>query len=606
MSCRDAQGVLSCLVLGLLLAGCAKRPVAVERIAVPPFENQTADPDLDWMSRGFAEALTLHLAGSAGAHVFRLGSLRDAAGARATHVVHGYFTRAGARLRVETVLEDAGRVRMVKRVSAAGEGVLPAAQAIAAGLKARARPFGASREAALRAYVEGLTAGDAGAAAEAFQRAVTEEADFGAAYLAWAQRLAASGDAGGAREVMARAGRRGKRIAEIERARLAVLAAALEGDRAAERRALLALAQAVPADSDVFRRLGDLAVSARRQADAASFLQQASARDPDHPLLLNQLGYAQSHAGDLNGAVRSLRRYQKLRPEEANPLDSLGDVHYHWGRFAEAERYYLEAWRKDPLFLGGGEPYKAAWARLMRGDRKGADDLLGKYVATRKASGDPLAEFRRAEWEYVTGRRREAAARVEGLTKGAAAVPAWVQLGMWSLDAGQRESARQYAARAAAAARDPAAGLMARVCQFLAGPEAGAAEWTLRAERAFPEAAHQAVRRSALMYALLFSRQFGAALPLLRELYEQTPATSSEPVNVLLAWALIETNRAGEAAELLKTYPLPYPGAEQPFHCLSFPRFFRLRGMVLEKEGRHAEAQAAYRLFEMLGGAAQS
>jgi len=150
---------------------------------------------------------------------------------------------------------------------------------------------------------------------------------------------------------------------------------------------------------------------------------------------------------------------------------------------------------------------------------------------------------------------------------------------VWKLDEGDRKRARECAARAAAAARDPAAGLMARLSQYLAGEEAGAAEWVARAERAFPSSAESMLRRAALAYALLLTRQYAAALPALEELHARTPSSANEPTNVLLAWALIQTGRGSEVGELLDWYPAPQPGAEQPFACLSFPRVLQLREM---------------------------
>jgi tetratricopeptide (TPR) repeat protein len=454
--------------------------------------------------------------------------------------------------------------------------------------------------------VEALEAPDARAAADAFERAAKASPGFGAIYVAWAQRLSGAGDPHGARQVIAEAAANSSQIPQVERARLALLSATLEGNRAAQQGALKALAQAMPADGDVLIRLGDQAMTFRRHADAVEAYLKAADRDPGNALLLNQLGYAQGYARDLAGAVRSLERYRKLRPEDANPLDSLGDVHYYLGRFAEAEKCYLEAWRRDAGFLGGGEPYKAAWARLMQGNRAGADDLFGKYIQVRRAARDPLAELARAEWEYLTGRRSEAVGLLEQLGKELGSAAAWVQLSVWSLEAGDRQRAREYAARAAAAARDPGSALMARVGQFLAGTEASAADWTSAAQRTFPDAARGMLGRTALAYALLLGGHYPAALPLLQELHNETPAGSGEPLNVLVAWALIETGRVAEVGDLLDTYPVRRPGAEQPFSILSFPRLFRLRGIMLEKQGRKAEAQAAYRLYKALGGVTRS
>lgn len=574
-----------------------------------PFENLAGDPGLDWMSRGLAEAVLLGMSGSPRAHAFVVPSLRDTPAARPTHILHGYYARHGTNLRVEALLEAAGSNRMVKRVAAAGPvgaGAAPLAHALVGELDGRAPPPPGPPEAALHAYVEGLQAADRPLAAQAFQRAVHADAGFGPAYVAWAQRLAAEGDSSGAREVISRAREAGGRIQPRERARLADLAAALDGDRAAQHRALLELAQATPADPDAFRRLGSVETLLRRYADAVASYRKALERDPDNVLFLNQLGYAQAYAQDLAGAAGTLERYREQRPEEANPSDSLGDVHYYLGRFREAEGHYLDANRKDPWFLGGGTLWKAAWARLMTGEVKAADELCGKYLQLRKAGGDGLAELRQREWEYLTGRRPQAVTRLESLARGPVGSLACSQLVIWSLSAGDRERAQRYVRCATAGARDPAAAMLARTCQFLVQPAAPADEWTARAERFFPGPTQATLRRSALAHALLLAGQFTAALAPLKELYQQTPASSPEPVNVLLAWALIEAGRIPEAGPLLETYPIPEPAFQQPFSCLSFPRLFRLRGVFLEKQGRAAEAKASYRLYEELGGAGRS
>jgi len=606
VSCSRKIGILACV---FLLAGCSKKPPAFQRVAVLPFENLAADPGLDWMSRGLTEAVLLGMSGSPQTQAFLVPSLREAPGARPTRILHGYYVRRGAGLRVEALLEEAGSGRMVKRVAAAGPvgaGAAPLAQALVAELDGRAPPAPAPAEAALRAYVEGLQAPDRPSAAQAFERAVRADAGFGPAYVAWAQRLAAEGDPSGAREVISRAREAGGRIQPRERARLADLVAALDGDRAAQYRALLDLAQAAPADPDVFRRLGSVETLLRRYPDAVASYRKALERDPDNVVLLNQLGYAQAYARDLAGAAGTLERYRAQRPEEANPSDSLGDVHYYLGRFREAAGHYLEAIRKDPWFLGGGTLWKAAWARLMAGEVSAANELCQKYVQLRKAGGDSLAELRQGEWEYLTGRRGQAVTRLERLARGPAASLACSQLVIWSLNAGDRERAQRYVHCATAGARDPAAAMLARTCQFLAQPAAPADEWTARAERFFPGPTEATLRRSALAHALLLAGQFAAALAPLKELHGQTPASSPEPVNVLLAWALIEAGRFAEAGPLLETYPLPEPAFQQPFSCLSFPRLFRLRGVLLEKQGRRAEATASFRLYEELGGAGRS
>lgn len=585
----------------LLLAGCRGSEVRFQRIAILPFENLTGDASLDWMSRGFSELVNLHIIGSATVQPIQAASLRETAGLGATQILHGYFSQIGESLRVEAALEDVTGRRMVRSASAMGpraQGIAPLASAVAIEVAGSARPLGALNEAGLKAWVEGLSSTDPAAAREALQRAVASAPDFGAAYVTWAQWLLGRDDRAGAQRVIRAAGQR--QLPEIERARLSYIESLLDRGRTEQYQALLALSRVTSADPEVFRDLAQMDLAAHRYPAAVDGYQKAVTRAPESVLLWNELGYARSYTRDLPGAIEALRRYQQLRPQEANPLDSLGDAHFYLGRFLEAEKFYLEGYSKQPGFLGGGELFKAAWARLMSGDRQAAETSWQKYLEFRRSAGDPLVEYRQAEWEFLTGRRKAAIARLERVAEGPAASLARSQLSIWSLVSGDLERARQYATRALEASRPPAARLLPALCRFLSQPPASAGEWQVRAERAFPDPAHAAAKQFTLACALLLGKHPAAAVPLARQLYEQTHPSSSEQVNVLLAWALIDSQRFGELGELLNTYPIPRPDTEQPFLALSFPRVFLLRGIYLEKQGRKQEAEASYKLYTEL------
>ena len=589
------------LCLCLLLAGCRGSEVRFQRIAILPFENLTGDASLDWMGRGFSELAGLHITGSPTAQPVQAAALRETAGLGATQILHGYFSKIGESWRVEAVLEDAGSRRMVRWAAAAGPasgGIAPLASAVTLQVAGSARPLGALDEAGLKAWVEGLSSADPAAAREALQRAAASAPDFGAAYVTWAQWLMAHGQRAGAQQVIRAAGQR--QIPEVERARLRYLESVLEKGRAEQYQALITLSRVTPADPEVFRNLAQMDLAVHRYPAAVDSYQKAVARTPESVQLWNELGYARSYTRDLPGALEALRRYQQLRPLEANPLDSQGDVHFYMGRFLEAGKFYLEGYGKQPGFLGGGELFKAAWARLMSGDRPAADSSFQKYLAFRRSAGDPLIEYRQAEWEFLTGRRPAALARLERFAKGPAASLAFSQLSIWSLVSGDPERARQYAAQALTAARQPASRLLPALCSFLSQPPASAGEWQARAERDFPDPAQLPAKQYVLACALLLGKHSAAALPLARQLYGQTPPSSPDPVNVLLAWALIDSQRFAELGELLNTYPVPRPDSEQPFLALSFPRVFFLRGVYLEKQGRKQEAQASYKLYTEL------
>ena len=128
---------------------------------------------------------------------------------------------------------------------------------------------------------------------------------------------------------------------------------------------------------------------------------------------MNELGYAEMYAGALTAATTALDEYRRIRPSDPNALDSLGDVNFYFGQFAAAEQYYRQAFDKDNAFNGGAALMKAAHAHLRTGDTSGADALFNQYLEARRKDNDQLTELRRAEWEFITGRRKRAAERLK-------------------------------------------------------------------------------------------------------------------------------------------------------------------------------------------------
>jgi Flp pilus assembly protein TadD len=507
----------------------------------------------------------------------------------------------GGRVHVEAVLEDAVRVRHLGTIRAsapAGE-LLPLAQAVAREIDPGARPLPTSSPRAFEAYIAAIGASDPAAADAGYDRALGADPRFGVAYLAWIQSLLARGEGARAARVLAAARQNAAGFQSIEWAQLDLTASLLARDRAGERRALVALTRADPADASVYRRLSDLDAAAHSYRDAAAFCQKAFEREPTEVLLLNQLGYLRAWAGDLDGAVEALERYRSLRPAEANPLDSRGDVFYWFGRFAEAEQAYREAYTKDASFEGGAEPYKIAWTRLMQGDLKGADASFAEFFQARKSAGDTLVEYRQAQWEHLTGRRSQAFVRLERFASSAQPVEAslsYAQLAIWTVEGRDRQRARDYAAKASASLP------VVLLARFLAQPAAPAAEWSARAAGAFPAPAQAGFRRLALAYASLLSQDFAAAVGPLQEIYDATQPSSPDWPAVPLAWALIETGQAGRVSPLLSGNQAPNPAAESPLRSLIFPRALYVRASLAAKQGRREEAQADLKLFSKYGG----
>jgi hypothetical protein len=241
-------------------------------------------------------------------------------------------------------------------------------------------------------------------------------------------------------------------------------------------------------------------------------------------------------------------------------------------------------------------------ARLMTGDRAGADGLSEKYVQARYATQDPAAPLFRAQWKFLSGRRREGYRDLEALAGHEAAGPVralaaevHTQLSVWSLYMGDRGAAQTHARAAVGTVQG------AVLAAFLAAPPASPAEWTARAEKMAPRPEQAAVRDFVLIQALLLGRQFAQAMPVLRRSYENAAPTNPE-MPVLLAWAELETGQAADAAALLALNPIPQPDGISPFAACCFPRLFFLRGRAAEKQGRPDAARANYKLFLDLSG----
>ena len=490
-------------VLALVLAACSKSQAPLRpQIVVLRFENLTGNPALDWMERGAARQIAAQLGqASAADSPLSTEERQSAVAAGVTRFLHGYISRSGDRLRLRADLEDTSLQKFALSAESAGPvsaGLLPLADDVARQLDPGAHRSGAKNEPALEAYVAGLNATDAPAAIESLERAIAADPDFGAAYLSLIQLSLSRQDRAGAERFLAVARARGEAISPVDRARLDVAAAQLSGNPDALSQSLAALSRLTPADLSLLRNLANAELGARRYAPAIEYFKKALAIEPGDPALLNSLGYAYAYLGDLDRAVQSLREYERVRPNDANPLDSLGEVHFYRGRFAESEKFYRQAYEKDPAFLNSGPLMRAAFARLMTGDPSGAETIFAEYEAARRAARDPVIEMTRARWDYLRGERAAAIRKMQSFASSTqvreAAGLADCTLTVWLLDAGDPASAAQHTA-----------------CRFLTDKNAAS----------FPNPLMRA-------YTLLFAKDYEQAAVVLREILareRQVPPT---------------------------------------------------------------------------------
>ncbi len=556
------------MAAGLLVSCQRKEDRGIERVAILPFENLSTDNTIDWVGPVISAMLVEQTSASTHVFAYRTEDIRDARLSGAVRVVQGYYSRGAGRLNVHAVIED---LRTRRNVEAIGDAVPLGSintitDRLAKTIDSRTRPFGSQNGGALRAWGESLTAVDASTRIAALRRSIAADPNFGRAYLDLASLFAATGDRAQTEAVLKQADERMSQFTDLERARIELLESGVRQNERQRREALVALTRLVTTDVQAIRTLAQSEMNAHRYDAAADLSKSAVAIDPDNATLLNDLGYAESYRGNLDGARSALERYRALQPTQANPLDSLGEVYFAAGRFAEAEKYFLDAQRLDPTFLGGIELEKAALARYLQQNRNGADELYAQFDKLRRSRQDAAIDVRKAEWLAITGRAAEGLAVAETAARSAnseVAAYALCHLSLWAADAGDFTKAAALALRASQMARTPAILSIATLCRLIADP----------ARKNDPT-----VPPLARAYASLFTKDAANAVVLLKPMYDQSSPGNDGDIRTLYAWALSETGRRAETSELLKRYFIPIgAGDDTILTTHAFPHFVSLR-----------------------------
>lgn len=576
----------------VLLTSCsAHQSAAPERLAILPFENLTSDPKIDWLATASAAALVFDLTGLRHTYAFRVGAIRSAYDERAVRVLEGNFEVVAGQLAVHACIEDLPRRKILRQFSLSGplqDGIIPLMNQLAKQIDPDARPFSTRDPAAFASFGQALSAADAPAQARLLRTASIQDPNFSTAIADLGQALLVTGDPANAEKILTSGAQRAAN--PIDRGQLAYLAASARKDPGAQEKSLANLAQLTPADPNVFRKLAQVHLLQHQYTEAVRDYQTVTRLDPEDPAAFNFLGYAQAYAQDLEGARQSLGMYRKLAPKgDINPIDSLGEVSFYLGDFAGAERAFLEAHRSNPVARAGAELLKAAQARLMTGDRSGADKMFEQYMGQYRAAQDRAqGEYQRAQWEFLTGRRKQALARLQILLPSADSNTAALldsQLSIWNLQTGSRKAAAGFAVEASKKATTPALQGLSALCRFLSAPA------LVRSNNNLADA-----------LALVFLGRFAEAVPPLEALYRETPPDSNAQVRTLLAWAYTNAGRTRDASALVDLYPIPLPGGEALFASMIFPRFLQVRSAVLESQSHRDQAQNTMKLFQEYAG----
>ena len=390
----------------------------MERTAILPFQNLSGDTTADWIASAGSRIVTDELLGSPSDLPIQAAALRDAYASGATQLVHGYVEKRRHGFHFEFVVEDAATHKLRQTLQADGD-PLPVFERLAKQVDAGAHEFSSTNPQAVAAWAMGD-----------FEKAVALDPGFGAAWSSWVQARSSAGDKQQAGEIAVRALAQSSLRSPVDRAQLEFVSATLRQDEPAQERALITLTKLLPHDLSLLAQLAAQQMNVRHFSEAVRYYQAILQENPDSSDLWNQLGYAQALAGDLESAKQSFARYGKDPAHAANALDSAGEAAFLNGKFAEAEKDFLDAHAKSSALLAGADLLKAAYSRWLEGDLPGADKIFSQYVAFRTGLNDPLVPWRQAVWEYATGRTDAAIARLSSVAGPVANIAA-AQLALW-------------------------------------------------------------------------------------------------------------------------------------------------------------------------------
>jgi tetratricopeptide (TPR) repeat protein len=410
-----SRALLALALATFALFSCAK-PDPVRRVAVLRFQNlSSAASDQDWIGRAISEEVSGQLEGTRHSAIISFAAIQRldeylggqsahsaAVAAGANKIVTGFYVLRNGRLSITAVMESlpGGSQKQVFAGSGAVEDLLHLCEEVARNIDEEAKPPITGSPRALRSYALGLDTPDRATAL--FTEAIQLDPDFGPPYVALAQIALAKHDTAAFTSIFD-AARARSGIASVDRAVLNLDDAELHAAPSTRVDALAALVRITPADPFHLRELADAELEINRYAEAAEHYRRLATLLPSDAEPVNRMGYALMYAGDEPAALKAFEDFRRLDHDSANSFDSMGDGHFFFNRFAEAEQDYLAAYQRDPTLLEGTELIKVAWTRLMRNDRKGALQFVDRYLK----GNDRLGQFRAALVEKLADRPQE-------------------------------------------------------------------------------------------------------------------------------------------------------------------------------------------------------
>ncbi len=438
-------------------------------IAVISFENQTGDPQFDYLRTAIPNLLITSLEQSTALRVTTWERMRDLLkqmGKPDAQVINtdlgfelckrdsvralvtGSFVKMGDMFATDVKVLDVESKALLKSASSKGEGVgsilkvqidelgkqiatgigLPETK-IATEQKMIADVTTSSLQ-AYNLYLRGVQDYDNFYYVDArrsLERAVALDSTFAMAYYRLARTYGSLGERQLQRSACERAFSLHNRVTRKESLFIeAQYASSVQSDPEKAYRLLRQIAEEFPKEKEIFFRLSFYA-----REDTIARLKQALALDPSYGVALNNLGYAYARRGEYQQALEAFERYAAAYPADANPYDSMGEMFYFMGRLDDAIAKFREALDIRPDFSSG---FGISYVYALKEEYDDAINWINK-VPPQGQNEAPRFQvpFCRAMYEYWTGRisqcLRSTATTAE--VARAAKNPEWEAFALW-------------------------------------------------------------------------------------------------------------------------------------------------------------------------------
>ena len=402
------------------------------RMAVFFWENESGDPQLDWLQYGVTELLVQDLqqdqfvlASSPWSHFgngfytrMRKAGFNDglgvprslmrkiAADANRQYFIEGSLNREADEYVVTARVWDSQTLEQLDELVSRNWDIYAAIDQLSRDVRlALDVPAGSSRisedlplaetygesEEALKAYIDGLNArlfeNDFEKSNAYFEKSTSIDANFVLGWFLKAANLIESGNLPAAQEALAAAQKLDYRLPERDRAQLKAISYRLKGEHE-KLMAFLRLRADIYDDASSHATLATiLMVSGELQEAKTEFLSSLE-KDTLNAGVYLQLSALERATGNMDGAVDYARQYQQQKPEDMEANILLGDLLRDNGEIDEAEKQYKQAQilENDPV-----QPtLKLSLLAARKGDTQAAMDLLTEAAGFAQTAQDEV------------------------------------------------------------------------------------------------------------------------------------------------------------------------------------------------------------------------